>query len=121
MTQKNISLWRVVCFGKCPACGRGGLYGGLLKVVDNCKVCGFELKNHDAADGPAFFSMFLTSVIVVILVALVELTIRPPLWLHLAIWAPFTLCLSVLLLRVVKSWLIAMQYKHNVNQFRQRK
>src|SRR5262249_48909605 len=38
--------------GACPRCGRGRLFGGVLRVVDRCSVCDLDLRGNDAGDGP---------------------------------------------------------------------
>ena len=44
---------------RCPRCGRGRLYNGLLTVVDRCAVCGLDLSPHDSGDGPAVFVILI--------------------------------------------------------------
>ena len=39
--------------GRCPQCGQGALFRGLLDVTDRCGHCGLEFHGHDAGDGPA--------------------------------------------------------------------
>jgi uncharacterized protein (DUF983 family) len=46
------------------------------------------------------------------LAILVEVLFEPPLWVHVALWTPFTLAASILLLRPLKAALIALQYRH---------
>ena len=49
----SVSFLRAGLLCRCPKCGRGRLYAGYLKVVQNCAHCSFELRKHDAGDGPA--------------------------------------------------------------------
>lgn len=119
--MQKLSLLKTSLLNKCPSCAKGGIYTSLLSVKDNCEVCGFALKEHDAGDGPAFFAMFITGTVVAILAALVELKFSPPLWLHMIIWSILTIAMSVYLLKVTKSCLIALQYRHNVLGFRKKK
>jgi len=38
---------------RCPRCGRGKLFDGLLTVAPVCSACGLDLKKEDSGDGPA--------------------------------------------------------------------
>jgi len=97
---------------KCPRCGRGRLYGGLLKVRERCEVCGLELAKQDSGDGPAVFVILILGFVVVGLALWVELAYEPPFWVHAVLWAPLIMIGAVLLLRPFKATLIAMQYRH---------
>lgn len=99
---------------RCPACGRGKLYSSYLKVADSCTVCGLDLKRQDSGDGPAVFVIMLVGFIVVGLALWVEVRFTPPYWLHLVIWLPLTLALSLGMLPLLKAWLIAQHYRHNI-------
>lgn len=102
---------------RCPHCGKGKLYDGLLQVVDECPECGFYLKEHDAADGPAYIAMSLIGTLVIGFAILLELAVRPPLWVHMVLWLPITLGGAVYVLRISKSMLISLQYKHRGDDF----
>ncbi len=97
---------------RCPRCGKGRLYDGLLTVAPRCTVCGLDLRAQDAGDGPAVFVIFILGAVVVALAILVEIVFAPPLWLHMALWTPLVLGGAVALLRPLKAGLIAMQYRH---------
>ena len=73
---------------RCPRCGQGKLFKGLLDVTKSCAVCGLDLTAHDSGDGPAVFAIFLLGFIVVPLALGFEAAFAPPIWLHLVIW-PF--------------------------------
>lgn len=45
--------------GRCPNCGEGKLFRAYLKPVDQCSVCGTELGQIRADDGPAYFTILL--------------------------------------------------------------
>jgi uncharacterized protein (DUF983 family) len=56
--------------------------------------------------------------IVVGLALFVEFTIGPPFWVHALLWVPLVLALSIGLLRPLKGFLIALQYKHRAEEGR---
>ncbi|HXP13226.1 MAG TPA: DUF983 domain-containing protein [Stellaceae bacterium] len=97
---------------RCPRCGRGKLFDGLLKVASRCSVCGLDLAAEDAGDGPAVFVVLILGALVVLGAILLEILFSPPLWVQLALWTPVTLAGSILLLRPMKAGLIALQYRH---------
>jgi uncharacterized protein (DUF983 family) len=97
---------------RCPRCGKGRLFTGLLKVRQACEVCGLDLSAQDAGDGPAVFAILFLGMLVVGLAALVEIRFSPPVWVHLLLWGPLILVGAVAMLRPFKAGLIALQYRY---------
>ena len=97
---------------RCPRCGRGKLYDGLLTVASRCPNCDLDLQAQDAGDGPAVFVVFILGAVVVALAILVEVLFAPPLWVHIVLWTPVILGGAILMLRPLKAGLIALQYRH---------
>lgn len=99
---------------KCPRCGVGALYkpGLSVTVRDACDHCGMHIGRHDSADGPAVFLIFLLGTILVPLALLVETIFAPPLWVHGVGWTVVALSITIGLLRPIKAYVIALQYKH---------
>jgi uncharacterized protein (DUF983 family) len=97
---------------RCPRCGKGKLYDGLLSVAPRCSVCGLDLAAQDAGDGAAAFVVLILGALVVGLAILVEVEFAPPFWVHLVLWTPVVIGGAIALLRPLKAWLIAMQYRH---------
>jgi len=102
---------------RCPACGRGPLFSSYIKVADRCPVCGEELHHHRADDAPPYFTIFIVAHIVVPLVLIVERIWQPSLFIHMAIWIPVTLALTLLLLPVVKGAIVALQWALRMHGF----
>lgn len=99
---------------RCPRCGEGKLFDGLLSVTPRCARCGLDLKAQDAGDGPAVFVILILGALVVGLAILVEVLFAPPMWVHLVLWTPTIFGGAILMLRPLKAWLIAMQYRHHL-------
>lgn len=97
--------------GRCPRCGEGRLFEGLLTVADRCDACGLAFGGHDAGDGPAVAVIFILGFGIVGLAWGLEVVATPPLWLHAALWLPLTVAGSVALLRPLKGLTIATQYR----------
>src|SRR5438128_7697588 len=104
--------------GRCPRCGEGKLFSGFLTVGKRCHNCGLDYSFADAGDGPAVFVIMIVGFIVVGLALVVEFTISPPYWVHVILWVPLVLGLSIGLLRPLKGFMIAQQYKHRAAEGR---
>jgi uncharacterized protein (DUF983 family) len=100
---------------RCPRCGKGKIFSGVLKVAERCEVCGLDLRKQDAGDGPAVFVIFFLGAIFMPLVFWVEFTFEPPWWLHMLVWTPLVVIVAVALLRPMKGFLIAQQFRHHAS------
>jgi len=109
-----VSPLRAALGCRCPRCGEGKLFAGLLNVRRACEVCGLDLSAQDAGDGPAVFVILFLGLIVVGLAALVEIRFSPPMWVHVVLWTPLILGGAVAMLRPLKAGLIALQYRHHL-------
>lgn len=100
--------------GKCPKCKEGNLFasGFTLSLKEQCDVCGLDLSKNDSADGPAVFLIFILGTALVPLALVVDALFSWPLWLHACIWTAATLLITVGALRPLKSYIIALQFKH---------
>jgi uncharacterized protein (DUF983 family) len=103
---------------KCPRCGRGRLFAGLLRVAERCEACGLDLAKQDSGDGPAVFVILILGFIVVGLALWVEFAYEPPFWVHAVLWIPLIVFGALLMLRPFKATLIALQYKHRWSEER---
>ena len=101
----------------CPACGKGALYGKFLKVVDRCDACGAEMHHQRADDAPPYFTMLITGHVIVAGVMALEEAFAPALWVHMAIWTPLLLGLSLVLLPRIKGALIGLQWANRMHGF----
>ena len=104
--------------GRCPRCGEGPLFQGFLKVSRKCESCGLDLSFAESADGPAIFIMFIVGFVVVALALIVDSLFHPSVTMHLILWLPTTIILSLALLRPFKGIMIALQYRHDAREGR---
>lgn len=102
--------------GRCPRCGEGQLFDGFLKVRKSCRACGLDYSFADSGDGPAVFIMLIVGFVLVAGVLTVELTYQPPYWVHVVIWLPVTILLSLAVLRPLKGLMIALQFHHKAKE-----
>lgn len=102
---------------RCPKCGRGKLFSAFLKVADACPTCGEAFYHHRADDAPPYMTIMVVGHIVVPLLVLVEEIWRPEVWLHLVIFLPLTLLLSLALLPPIKGALVGLQWALRMHGF----
>ena len=103
--------------GRCPRCGEGKLFRAFLKVDNNCSVCVLDFTPHRADDLPAYLVIVIVGHIVVPLALMIETNYSPPVALQLAIYLPFTLIASLLLLQPVKGAVVGMQWALRMHGF----
>jgi uncharacterized protein (DUF983 family) len=101
---------------RCPRCGKGKLFSGYLKLAPTCSTCGLDLKFADSGDGPAIFVIFLVAPVIILLALFVGATFNPAPYVHLILWIPTTLILSLALLPPFKGVLVALQYRHDAHE-----
>lgn len=114
MSQPNPVLAGLFC--RCPRCGEGKLFSGYLKLAQRCDKCGLDLKFADSGDGPAVFVIFLVAPVVVILALVTGALVPIAPWMHLVLWIPTTLLLSLALLPPFKGVLVNLQYRHDAHE-----
>ena len=103
---------------RCPRCGKGRLFQGFLTPRARCEACGLDYGFADAGDGPAVFVIFIAGFIVVFAALIVEVLVKPPFWVHAALWGPLILIVTLGPLRPMKGLLIALQYHHKAAEGR---
>jgi uncharacterized protein (DUF983 family) len=104
-------------FGRCPKCGEGKLFGSFVKPVDTCAVCGEELHHHRADDFPAYLNILIVGHLIVGGFTLTEVMTSWPGWVHLAIWIPLMLLMSVVLMQPLKGAVIGFQWANHMHGF----
>lgn len=107
------SFWRGLKAGwrrRCPRCSARTLFTGYVSMAKACSTCGQVFEPYRADDVPAYFTILITGHIVVPLVLLVEQAWRPDLWVHVGLWIPLTLAMSLGLLPFVKGAVIGAQW-----------
>jgi uncharacterized protein (DUF983 family) len=113
-------VWRALLdgfCGRCPACGKGALFGRYLKVREACPSCGEALHHHRADDAPPYFTIMIVGHVIVGAILPVERIYAPPLWLHAALWLPLTLVLTLWLLPRIKGAIVGLQWAFYMHGF----
>ena len=114
MAQPSPFVAGLTC--RCPRCGQGKLFSGYLKLAKSCSTCGLDLAFADSGDGPAIFVIFLVAPVVIILALATGALFNPAPYVHLFLWIPTTIVLSLALLPPFKGVLVALQYRHDAHE-----
>jgi uncharacterized protein (DUF983 family) len=97
---------------RCPRCGRGKLFIGILAVSDRCSVCNLDLRQSDTGDAGAVPIIILLGAIVGGLAIWTDFRFGPPWWLHALLWPAITVPAAIVMMRLAKSAMISVQYRH---------
>ena len=100
----------------CPRCGQGKLFDGLTKPKAKCSNCGLDYSFIDAGDGPAIFVILLVDLLVVGLAVWTEINYQPSIWVHILVFGPLAIVVTLWLMRTLKALLIGLQYRNNAAQ-----
>jgi uncharacterized protein (DUF983 family) len=96
--------------GKCPRCGQGQLFSGMLKIKPVCTNCHLDFSAFDVGDGAVVFVVMFANIIVLGGALALENAFSPPLWLHILIWPAVIIALCIWLTRLIKGVLLAHHY-----------
>jgi uncharacterized protein (DUF983 family) len=102
--------------GRCPACGRGRLFCGYLRLNKSCKVCGEDLSHARADDAPAYLTMLIMCHVALAGVLMTEdsggsLVATAILWLAIAV------VVSLIILPRLKGAVVAQQWALGMHGF----
>jgi uncharacterized protein (DUF983 family) len=117
----SVSPYWTGLLGKCPRCGKGKMFRGLLALAPSCNVCGLDYAFADSGDGPAIFVMTIAGFIIVGFALYVEVVYSPSYWVHALIFLPLSVLVCVGLLRPTKGLLISLQYFNKAEEGRRAK
>ena len=99
--------------GRCPACGKGRIFNGFLKVVAACSICAAPLGLARADDAPPYFTILIVGHIVIPLLIVVDKA-ELPIWMMSAIFIPLTLMLALGLIRPIKGATVGLMLNLNM-------
>jgi uncharacterized protein (DUF983 family) len=120
LIERDRIALRSALVGACPRCGQGRLFARPLSLTlaQRCARCDLDYAFMESGDGPAVFGIFILGFLVLGGALLVEFKLGPPVWVHILLWGPVTFTLAFLLLRLLKSTLIALQFRHAAGEGR---
>lgn len=104
--------------GRCPACGEGRVLHAYLKVNNTCPACHEELHHHRADDFPPYLTIFVVGHILgAAMFAVDDMWPDLPTTFHFLLWPTLCIVLSLWLLPIFKSALIAYQWALRMHGF----
>jgi uncharacterized protein (DUF983 family) len=110
MAERGVSVARAALTCRCPRCGQGRLFAGPIAIASCCSVCGLDFAKFDTGDGFVVPILMVLGFIIAGGAIWLDLTFRPPLWVHALVWVPTTIVLALLMTRYLKSFLAAQQF-----------
>jgi uncharacterized protein (DUF983 family) len=116
VAEVQISILQAALRCRCPRCGKGKLFKGLLTLRPACPVCGLDFGQSDTGDAGAVGVIMVLGAIVIVMAFWVEFHFSPPLWVHAILWPVVTLPLAILMMRPVKAALVAAQFRHRPHE-----
>jgi uncharacterized protein (DUF983 family) len=100
--------------GRCPACGKGRIFDGFLRVVPQCEHCGAPLGLARADDAPPYFTILIVGHIVIPAMLITQKLYDPSTWVLSAIFLPLTFILALGLLRPIKGATVGLMLTFNM-------
>lgn len=105
---------------KCPRCGEGRLFDGLVKVRARCDACGLDYSPQRADDGPAYLTILVVGHVMALVLHAVFVWFEPsPLVLATSL-SVVAIGMSLWLLPRFKGGLIAFQWAKGMHGFDRR-
>lgn len=109
-TKGQPGIGQAALFGLCPHCHARTLFAAPAQVAGECSACGLELAALERGGRLAGLLTIATAFLLMALAFALDEMLRPPIWLHVLLWAPLTV-LSVLgVLRLFKAAGVYRQY-----------
>ncbi|WP_426169014.1 DUF983 domain-containing protein [Sandarakinorhabdus sp. DWP1-3-1] len=94
------------------------MFGSLIGFAPQCTNCGLDYLAFNVGDGAASFLILIIGAIVTGLAMWLELSVEPAWYVHVLLWVPLTLVLTLAMLRFSKALLLALEYRHEARQGR---
>ena len=105
-------------FGLCPQCGSRTLFAGVARFAPRCRACGLDIGQFNVGDGPAAFLIMIVGGLITMGAIMLELSVSPPIWVHILLWVPLTIILVIGLLRLAKGALLILEYRNRAREGR---
>jgi uncharacterized protein (DUF983 family) len=102
----------------CPRCGQGRLFKNVLELRPECECCALDFKFIDTGDGPAIFVIFILGFLALGGALLLHLGYGVALWKTYVSVGVLTPLIALALLRFLKAFLTALQYRHKAEEGR---
>tara|TARA_B100001179_G_C18594236_1_gene406328 strand:- start:403 stop:801 length:399 start_codon:yes stop_codon:yes gene_type:complete len=115
-TKGQPAFREAALFGLCPRCGARTLFAGWVSFADRCSNCALDYTRFNVGDGPAAFLTLIIGAIIVGLAAWLAVAVAPPWWVHLLLWLPLGIGLTLGGLRIAKAALLWSEYRQKAGE-----
>jgi uncharacterized protein (DUF983 family) len=88
----------------------------VLKLAPACTACGLDYARFNVGDGAAAGVILLVGAIIMPLSLVVDFRFNPPWWVHMLLWVPAVVGLSLALLRLSKGLLVALEFRNDAGE-----
>ncbi|AJP73106.1 DUF983 domain-containing protein [Sphingomonas hengshuiensis] len=105
-------------YGCCPRCGAKTLFKRYATFADRCPKCGLDFTEFNVGDGPVVFLTLGIGALITVLALWVEFTFEPGVLVHVLLWVPITLALTIVMLRFSKGLLLALEFRNRAGEGR---
>lgn len=102
---------------KCPSCGKGSVFDGLLKVSSACKICNEDLSHEKADDFPAYLNVLIVGHIIVGFAMTMMKYKYFDVWTITFLTAFICIVVSLLLMRPLKGLVVGSQWALGMHGF----
>ncbi len=103
--------------GRCPNCGKGGLFEAYLKLRPACPDCGEDLSHARADDGPAYLSILLTAKVMGTLQLFTYELWQPGPWVMAGTFSIGVIAMALYLLPRFKGMIVGIQWAKRMHGF----
>jgi uncharacterized protein (DUF983 family) len=81
------------------------------RVTMECSNCGLDFTKYERGGRLGGMLTAIVAIVLILIAYLIESTLRPPLWLQAAFWAPVTVGTVIYSLRLFKTVLLYAAYE----------
>jgi len=108
-TMGQAMLRGLLC--RCPRCGQGDLFKGVLEQVDHCSVCKEQLGHVNVGLLLPFVVITIVAHVIIFVMLEMELSGRSSPLVYILVLVPLSVIVPLVLIRPVKGWLIGLMWK----------
>jgi uncharacterized protein (DUF983 family) len=90
----------------------------MVRYGQRCTGCGLDFTRFNVGDGATAFIILIVGAVITIGAVVLELRLEPAWWVHVLLWGPLTLGLSLAFMRLAKGLLLALEYAHDAHEGR---
>ncbi len=96
-------LFQAALFGLCPSCGARTLFEAPAQIAGECASCRQPLAPLERGGRLAGLLTILVAALLITAAFAIDGWLRPPLWVHVLLWAPLTIGSVLMVLRLFKT------------------